>query len=108
MVGYSVSKLDWKLFRERISGWQEAYMEKLCGEYIALLSGDGNASEKFWALDERIKKDKRDKGVRIRMEKQNVPYDIVSLIVEGAITQDDIADFSDELRERVSYILENL
>ena len=108
MVGYSVSKPDWKLFQERISGWQEAYMEKLCGEYIALLSRDSNASERFWALDERIKNDKRNKGVRIRLEKQNVPYDIVFLIYEGAITQDDIADFSDELRERVAYILENL
>ena len=35
-----ISKADWKLFRERISGWQEAYMERLTREYIELLSSD--------------------------------------------------------------------
>ena len=29
------SEKDWKLFRKKISGWQEAYMEKLNREYIA-------------------------------------------------------------------------
>ena len=24
-----ISKADWKLFREKLPGWQEAYMEKL-------------------------------------------------------------------------------
>ena len=38
------SEKDWKLFRSKISDWQEAYMEKLNQEYIELLSGDGYAS----------------------------------------------------------------
>ena len=38
-----ISKADWRLFRERIGGWQEAYMEKLNKEYIELLSGDESA-----------------------------------------------------------------
>lgn len=29
---------DWKLFRNKISDWQEAYMDKLNKEYIELLS----------------------------------------------------------------------
>lgn len=36
---------DWKLFRSRVSGWQEAYMDRLNKEYIELLSGEGNASD---------------------------------------------------------------
>ena len=28
-----ISKKDWKLFRERLSGWQENYMEGLVKEY---------------------------------------------------------------------------
>ena len=52
-----VSKNDWKLFRTRIGDWQEAYMGRLTKEYIDLLSGDENASDKFWELEERIKKD---------------------------------------------------
>lgn len=43
------SEKDWKLFRSKLPGWQEAYMEKLNQEYIELLSEEGNASDKFWA-----------------------------------------------------------
>ena len=34
---------------------EEAYMGRLCDEYIELLSGDGDPSEKFWQLDKRIR-----------------------------------------------------
>ena len=55
-----ISKKDWKLFREKLAGWQEQYMERLNKEYIELLSSnDKNASEKFWNLEKRIKKDKK-------------------------------------------------
>lgn len=27
-----ISKNDWKLYRERVSDWQEHYMEKVTGE----------------------------------------------------------------------------
>lgn len=58
-----VSKNDWKLFRARIGDWQEAYMGRLTKEYIDLLSGDENASDKFWELEELIMKDKKHPGV---------------------------------------------
>lgn len=45
---------DWKLFREKIADWQEAYMTRLNNEYIALLSGDAASSDKFWRLEKRI------------------------------------------------------
>lgn len=41
-----VKEADWRLFRSRLPIWQEAYMERLNREYIALLSGTGSASEK--------------------------------------------------------------
>lgn len=34
---YEISKKDWKLFREKLAGWQENYMEHLNKKYIALL-----------------------------------------------------------------------
>lgn len=52
-----ISKSDWKLFRACIAEWQENYMERLVKEYIDMLNGNGNASDKFWELEERIKKD---------------------------------------------------
>lgn len=59
------SEKDWKLFREKVSGWQEAYMERLNREYMELLTGDGAPSEKFRALKKRIYQDKKKKGVMI-------------------------------------------
>ena len=39
-----ISKKDWKLFRERLSGWQENYMEGLVKEYANFLNDDKKPS----------------------------------------------------------------
>lgn len=101
-----VSKQDWKLFREKIGDWQESYMEKLNNEYIKLLEGSGTPSEKFWALENRIKNDKRNKGVLIRMNKQDMPFDLVCLIRDDVIGFKDIEDFSSDLQETVRFLAE--
>ena len=76
-----ISKKDWKLFRERLSGWQENYMEGLVKEYVNFLNDDKKpASEKFWELEKRIKEDKRHLGVIMEMSKSEAIWDIVRLI----------------------------
>ena len=100
-----VSKSDWKLFRERIGDWQEAYMERLVKEYMDLLDGAENASDKFWKLEERIKKDKKHPGVMLELSKGNMIFDIVALINSDVIITADLADFSDELKESVDFLL---
>lgn len=99
------SKSDWKLFRTRIVEWQEEYMERLVKEYIDMLNGSGNASDKFWKLEERIKKDKKHPGVMIELSKGNMIFDIVALIDRGVITTADLEGFSDELKENVDFLL---
>ena len=101
-----VTKKDWTLFRNKIAGWQENYMDRLNKEYVELLSGDAAPSEKFWALDKRMKEDKRKKGVRIEMSRSELIYNIVALINEGAISLDDLKEFSDELKETVRFLSE--
>ena len=76
------SEKDWKLFRSKLPGWQEAYMEKLNQEYIELLSGEGNASSKFWALEKRIREDQKDCGVQCHMSRSNQFSIMVSLLNE--------------------------
>ncbi len=78
-----MDKLNKELFKEKIAGWQEAYMDKLNKEYIELLSGKGSPSEKFWALEERIRNDKKDTGVQLRMSRSNCISNIISLLNEG-------------------------
>ena len=100
-----VSKSDWKLFRERIGDWQETYMERLVKEYMDLLDGEENASDKFWKLEERIKKDKKHPGVMLELNKGNMVFDIAALINSGVITTADLEGFSDELKESVDFLL---
>ena len=101
------SEKDWKLFRKKIVDWQEAYMEKLNREYIALLSGEGDASDKFWKLEKRIREDKKDCGVQCEMSRSNLFYIMLSLLDEGAITLDDLEEFSDDLKDTIKHFWEN-
>ena len=100
------TKRDWALFRSKIGSWQEAYIGRLCDEYIELLSGDGDPSEKFWQLDKRIRSDKRNPGVQLKMTRTNFIYNIISLISNDVISMKDLEDFSDKLKETVRVFLE--
>ena len=104
---YQVIEKDWKLFRKLLPGWQEAYMERLAKEYMELLSSDRQASDKFWALDKRIKQDKRRTGVLVSgASRSNMFQLIINLINEEEISEDDLKEFSEDLRDTVKTRLE--
>ena len=104
---YQVKEKDWKQFRKMLPEWQEAYMERLTKEYIELLSSDRQASDKFWALDKRIKDDKKRTGVIARdIRRSHLFQCIIDLMYEGAITEDDLKDFSEDLQDTVKTRLE--
>ena len=98
-----IEEKDWKLYREKLPEWQEAYMERLIKEYVELLNSDKAASEKFWTLDKRIRADRQSLGVRIIEERRSKLQNILTgLIIEHVISLDDLQDFSEELRESTS------
>lgn len=106
--GYTnrVNEKDWKLFRSRLPDWQEIYMENLLKEYAEILNGDGLASDKFWALEERIRQDKRDPGVLItEMSRSRMRTNLLRLLECEVITPEDLDGFSDELREDLRRIV---
>ena len=97
---YQFEEKDWKLFREKLAVWQEAYMERLIKEYAELLNGDEAASVKFWTLDKRIRVDRQRLGVRVNEEsRSNLQNILTGLIIENVITEDDLQDFSEELQK---------
>ena len=100
-----ISKSDWKLYRERVSDWQEHYMERLTKEYIKLLSAPGNASDHFWELEERIKKDKKHPGVMIELRKSDALWDIAMFVSKKVITMNNLEGFSEDLIDAVKLIL---
>ena len=98
---YQVKESDWKLFRQRLPLWQEAYMERLNQEYIRLLSGEGLASDKFWELEKRIRRDKKSVGVVADMRRSQLYSNLFSLLANEIIREDDLDGFSEELTETV-------
>ena len=99
------SEKDWKLFRKKLPGWQEAYMNRLCREYIDLLSSDIKASNRFWELEKRIKDDRKKTGVVATMSRSKMIFNIVNLVYDGAISMDDLEEFSDDVKESVRMLL---
>ncbi len=82
-------------------------MDRLNREYIALLSDKGLASEKFWELDKRIRKDKRGIGVVIEMRRSLIELNILSLLNDEVIRVEDLSEFSDELQAKIKFVLQN-
>lgn len=96
----SINEKDWKMLRKKLPDWQENYMERLNNEYMEILSSDELPSTKFWELEKRINRDKRDTGVMVDdMSRSRMTTIIIDLLNEGAITVDDLDDFSEELKE---------
>ena len=90
---------DWKLFKKKLGSWQEHYIEKLIEQYKKILDSDSMASEKFWKLEKRIYRDKKKTGVLARdVCRSNMPYHILNLLQEKAITFDDLEEFSDDFK----------
>ena len=102
-----VAESDWKLFRKRLLGWQESCMERLIGEYMEILGGEGRSSERFWALEERIREDARRPGVVVRdVRRSTMRGEIARLVLDGAITLDDLDGFTDDVTGYVRRRLE--
>ena len=102
-----VNESDWKLFRSRMADWQEAYMDRLNQEYIALLSSAGDASDKFWELEKRINRDKQRVRVVAQLSRSNMYMNILALLSDGAIGLDDLDGFSEDLREKMAFIMKD-
>lgn len=102
MSNTGFTESDWKLFRKRIPGWQEAYIAKLNREYIEILNSDKLASEKFWEIEKRIRNDKKGAGIMLEMRRSEFISNILELLREEAIVPDDLEEFSDELKQTVN------
>ena len=106
MIGMDVNEKDWKLFRKNLPDWQENYMEKLIKEYVDFLKGDGLASDKFWELEKKIKKDKKNPGVLLQdVRRSNFHMHLASLVGYEVISMKDLEGFSDETNEIIERML---
>ncbi len=61
-------------------------------------------SDRFWELEKRIREDKRATGVVVTNSRSKMIDNILDLLHEGAISLDDLSDFSEALQERIEFI----
>lgn len=95
------SKSDWKRYQQKNREWQERYIEKLVLEYADYLRSNLPASVKFWELEKRIKRDKKNPGVQIEVSKSEMFWDIIRLLRIGVISIEDLAEFSEDLKKEI-------
>ena len=94
-----VAESDWKLFKKMLPQWQERYMEKLIGQYVEILNGDSEASSRFWALEERVNRDKLSSGVLVNgIRRSTMRYEIANLLSDNVITLDDLDGFTEDIK----------
>ncbi len=98
---------DWRLFRQKVVAWQEAYINRLIEGYIQLLCENTTPSDKFWRLEQRISVDKKAPGVCLEMRRSMLFDNLIRLIDEDVISLADLSDFSDELKERMAFLFRN-
>ena len=63
--------------------------------------------ERFWDLWERIRKDRKHTGVIIEMTRSKTLVNLLQLLREGAITLEDLDEFSKELQMAVRFFIES-
>ena len=94
-----VTESDWKLFKKMLPQWQERYMEKLIGQYVEMLNGDSEASSRFWALEERLNRDKLSSGVITNdIRRSTMHREIANLLIDSVITLDDLDGFTEDIK----------
>ncbi|MCC6106963.1 MAG: hypothetical protein LIV26_04195 [Atopobium sp.] len=59
------------------------------------------ASDRFWKLDGRIRKDRRMACVECTLSRSTMDNVLHKLLAEGAITLEDLDSMSEELQERM-------
>lgn len=95
-----------KSLEKKIDFWQENYLRRLNKEYIDILKQDKSASEIFWTLEEKIKKDKKSVEVMVIMRRSIMRDIILELIRDNVIEFKDIGEFNDDLKDTVRQILD--
>ena len=80
-------------------------MQEVIYDYIRILNSSEKPSDKFWALEKRIKNDKRHPGVSVEMTKENMLPAVVELCRAGVVYKNELEGFSEQFIEALSMML---
>ncbi len=94
---------DWKTFRNRVPEWRERYLRGVNQRLVGMLT-DPNRSptERFWDTKQKMKEEAQ---VLTKCldghSRSNMDWFLMLMLRHGLVTEDDLTEFSEELKERV-------
>ena len=72
---------------------------QLIDQYVEMLNGDSEASSRFWALEERLNRDKLSSGVIANdIRRRTMHSEIANLLIDSVITLDDLDGFTEDIK----------
>ena len=81
-------------------------MGKLVQEYMEILQKYVSASGRFWTLEERIKKDRKNPGLIVEMSRRRLLSNLANLAAYGVIHKSDLEEFSDKMKKDIEEIMD--
>lgn len=101
-----VKESDWKVFRKRVPELRERYLRVRNAELAALVADEAlTPTERFWNLEERAREIA--KILRECLDGYSRSKMVLSMILmrrHGMLSDEDLEQFSDELREHLRSI----
>lgn len=67
---------------------------------------DVSASGRFWTLEERIKKDRKNPGLIVEMSRRRLLSNLANLAAYGVIHKSDLEEFSDKMKKDIEEIMD--
>lgn len=97
---------DWKTFKVMAPELRERYLRARNEELLSILTNEQlSETERFWDVEEQAGKIAKilrsclDGHSRSKME-----FFMMVMLTQGMMTKDDLAAFSEEVRERLSFV----
>jgi hypothetical protein len=99
---------DWKKFRAMVPKLRERYLAERTGRIAALLTNSKKSeTERFWdALEEMEKEAKVLRYCLDGHSRSKMWLFMLSMIHAGMMKKEDLAEFSEELQQSISYVFD--
>ncbi len=95
---------DWKVYSKRVSEWRDRYLAEKNRQIMAVLSDAGKTpTDQFWDAKEMMENEARIlEDCLGHYSRSNMLFSLMSMFHHGLVREEDLQEFSDQLRQRIS------
>lgn len=100
-----INETDWKTFRAMAPVLRERYLQRTNQELLAILGNEQQShTDRFWDVEERSRETA--KVLQACLDghsRSKMPHFMIMMLTHGMLAADDLANFSEALRERMKH-----